>query len=1133
MRCWVGGKMGNTILDTTFALATAKYRPLLLGPETVQRERIHDRVRAALERGPLLIRGGAGHGKTTVISSFVQMQSLPLIWCTLDEWDQDPAQILVSLSGALQQAFPRSGTCLATSVEHLRDMGRDWRRVVELLLEELEHIGPHLLVLDDLHVLDADLLSGQILDTLLRYLPAHGRLILAARKIPRLRWLAGKRVRGGITEIGPQELRFDLAETQELARRRFGLELEDSEIESMLEVTQGWPIGLGLALLARQQGLDMLSGIPNSPEALFDYLSLEVLDCQEEPRRTFLLATSILSELTPLLCNILLDRSDSSEMLAHLEQESLFITPVGDSIYRYHPQFREFLHQTLQREWLWESIVELHQRAGQIYTTQQDWTEAVLHYSQAGAIAPLVEIIRQQGPALIRSGRQETLSSWLDLLPEHVLGQEASLLRYRGELALLRMDVEEAISILSRARELALKQGDAATAALSLALLGRCYDRIKEHVTADRILSQAFEEMDAAGIDNLESRLVYALIRSDLGQGVYRAVQETEAVMERARQAGDIYIETKALATLAAFYFHIGRLRHCHKAAERVRWLQEQYGLGWQVRLQIANIEGYAFGAEGRLEQALDVLQEGERHSTQEFYTDFQGWLLLTTANVLRDMQDPRAKEYYQRSLRFAAGSAANQSEALCEMGWWAFRQGDLDQARELAEEARKLASDRLLTNVQVLRGILEREEGRYESAEDLFQRALDARDLPSFQYAVLLHKAYNQRLCGNLQRGLEDLRSAFKLGDETGLVGGYFWQPEVAAELAAWALGERIYPGYAQNLAVSRLDSHHSGPFLPLLNHGSAEVRRQATTILGELGGGRALAALRLAMADPDPLVATSAHQAAERLEKQVYLRIYTLGGLALWRGGQRVQRWDPQGKVGSKQVQAVLAYLLLRDTLGASREHLVSLLWPQDLGKRSGATKAYAAVRALRQVFEPDLETAAASTYLPRESNRYYLRVGPNVWLDTDEFQQCVEGGKRLELTGRKDEALAAYRQAVELYRGPYLANAFEGANDVLVVDDWIAAMQCLQDQYLSALLGTGRLEEAADRLEEAMDIYRQALATDGLLEEACAGLIRSYKRMGLPEEARRQYLQYSRMLQEELGEEPGDVVLRALES
>jgi LuxR family maltose regulon positive regulatory protein len=69
-----------------------------------------------------------------------------------------------------------------------------------------------------------------------------------------------------------------------------------------------------------------------------DYLRLEVLEHMSEDEVRFLTHTSVLDSMCGPLCDAVLDRSDSTQVLAALERTNRFLVPLDDhrKRYRYH-----------------------------------------------------------------------------------------------------------------------------------------------------------------------------------------------------------------------------------------------------------------------------------------------------------------------------------------------------------------------------------------------------------------------------------------------------------------------------------------------------------------------------------------------------------------------------------------------------------------------------------------------------------------------------------------------------------------------------------------------------------------------------------------------------------------------------
>ena len=159
-------------------------------------------------------------------------------------------------------------------------------------------------------------------------------LVIASRTDPPLH-LTRARAGGQMAELRAADLRFTPEEAAAFLKDVMGLDLSAGEIAALKEHTEGWIAGLQLAALS-MQGREDISGFiaafAGSNRYIFDYLTEEVLHCQPENVRTFLLQTSIFERLSGSLCNAVTGRADGQEMLEALERSNLFIIPLDDEL---------------------------------------------------------------------------------------------------------------------------------------------------------------------------------------------------------------------------------------------------------------------------------------------------------------------------------------------------------------------------------------------------------------------------------------------------------------------------------------------------------------------------------------------------------------------------------------------------------------------------------------------------------------------------------------------------------------------------------------------------------------------------------------------------------------------------------
>ena len=130
----------------------------------------------------------------------------------------------------------------------------DGDQVVDRVVSEVaEHVGPVVLIIDDLHELrSADALTQ--LERLLAILPSSARVVLSSRRDPPIR-LHQLRLADEIAEIRAGDLRFTERETCELLAAS-EIRLSDAGVAALCQRTEGWAAGLRLAVIS-------LSGHPD------------------------------------------------------------------------------------------------------------------------------------------------------------------------------------------------------------------------------------------------------------------------------------------------------------------------------------------------------------------------------------------------------------------------------------------------------------------------------------------------------------------------------------------------------------------------------------------------------------------------------------------------------------------------------------------------------------------------------------------------------------------------------------------------------------------------------------------------------------------------------------------------------
>jgi DNA-binding SARP family transcriptional activator len=210
----------------------------------------------------------------------------------------------------------------------------------------------------------------------------------------------------------------------------------------------------------------------------------------------------------------------------------------------------------------------------------------------------------------------------------------------------------------------------------------------------------------------------------------------------------------------------------------------------------------------------------------------------------------------------------------------------------------------------------------------------------------------------------------------------------------------------------------------------------------------------------------------------------------------------------IGSRQPRALLAVLLLDANHIVSRDRLVAAVWGERPPER--------AANAL-QVYVSQLRKALGRDRIATQSSGYVIRVAEGE-LDVDRFERLVAEARGAE------PALAArsLREALALWRGPPLGDL----EDVAFAEAERRRLQELRlsavEQRVDADLELGRHAELVPELESFVHEHP-------LRERPRGQLMLALYRSGRQAEALEVYRQARRLLQDELGLEPGDALKR----
>ncbi|MEU6098284.1 BTAD domain-containing putative transcriptional regulator [Streptomyces sp. NPDC047079] len=219
-------------------------------------------------------------------------------------------------------------------------------------------------------------------------------------------------------------------------------------------------------------------------------------------------------------------------------------------------------------------------------------------------------------------------------------------------------------------------------------------------------------------------------------------------------------------------------------------------------------------------------------------------------------------------------------------------------------------------------------------------------------------------------------------------------------------------------------------------------------------------------------------------------------------------------QVALGGTKQRATLGYLLLRANRVVATSQLLNVLWPVEDAPTSARKILQNAVWGLRRVFTSP--QGAERPALVTQPPGYRLAVDPDD-VDLYRFQRVVEEGRAKLAAGSPREAAQLLRGALELWRGPALADLVEaGINWPELTAVQNSRLDVMED-YFDAELACGRQHAVLGELEAMVE-------DTALRERSCGQLMLALYRSGRQADALNVYGRVRHVLVEDLGLEPG---------
>lgn len=410
-----------------------KAMPPRLSRAVMERPRLHRAWDRLHDRTAVVVAAPAGFGKTTLLLHWRRcwMEAGALVaWLDADDQDE-PERFTQALLHSLQSASGRPmhhPIAQCTTVPGVEALTR--------LLSDVAMRGAQTVLVID----DGERLPKASVNSVLQYLlmnaPANLHVVIGTR-VPLKLQTAELAAKGNYAALTADDLRMRLEESMELLERRLGARLDADDRARLHEVTEGWPIGLQLAITAIEQAPDSSAAVRDLSArhgTLQDYFGQTLLSRLPDSLADFLTRIAILDPLSAELCEAVTGDARAAEHLDWLARETPIVTR-GErpDLLRLHPMARDFLlgrFEHLPRK----ERNALHVRAAHWFADHERFHEAANHALAAGDVADAEAWAARSLWALSTRGMLSEAREWLERLPPALLAGDGQLRLAAGSI---------------------------------------------------------------------------------------------------------------------------------------------------------------------------------------------------------------------------------------------------------------------------------------------------------------------------------------------------------------------------------------------------------------------------------------------------------------------------------------------------------------------------------------------------------------------------------------------------------------------------------------------------------------------------------------------------------------------------
>ncbi len=364
----------------------------------------------------VIIKSQPGFGKTKLLGKLCKDSKRKSISLFISESDNNPIELLKKIVLSLQAAKLDVNTAFINQLDNVSLPSLE--PVINSMLDSFLISEVYDIFVDDIDLLTNES-SNKIISSFIAKSDDPFHLIVTCTKSPNFSY-SNLLLNNQVNMIDETYLKLSFCDVRHLFDMQGFEEIESYKLEKLLNITDGWPLGIQFVLnhIKSEHDVDLIiEDLQQGNQSLATYFSEKSYNKHTDEYKDFIHKISVVDEFYLSLCNDITQDQNAHAKLSYLLEDNTFITVIAHDHFKFHPLFLKFLRNKARLALGDFGILDCSIRAANWLYNNERTTKAIELALKVGQFDVASGWIVKELDIFLKKGRHYDYIEWVNKLP--------------------------------------------------------------------------------------------------------------------------------------------------------------------------------------------------------------------------------------------------------------------------------------------------------------------------------------------------------------------------------------------------------------------------------------------------------------------------------------------------------------------------------------------------------------------------------------------------------------------------------------------------------------------------------------------------------------------------------------------